>query len=165
MQTLGDRLAAFIARCAEDTYPEERYPVHDTITARAAPLVAEHIPKGGRVLDVGSGQGPALEWFTEHGFDVIGIDINEANARACFERGFSVIHCDQNDLPHEWTERFDLVWARHVLEHSPIPFFTLTEFHRVLKPGGVLYVEVPAPDTDCKHETNANHYSVFGAQM
>ncbi len=57
---------------------------------------------------------------------------------------------------------FDLVWCRHALEHSVAPYFTLAGFHRVLAPGGALYVEVPAPDTACKHETNPNHYSVLG---
>jgi hypothetical protein len=31
-----------------------------------------------------------------------------------------------------------------------------------LLPGGTLYLEVPAPETSCKHETNPNHYSVLG---
>ena len=59
-------------------------------------------------------------------------------------------------------ESFDLVWCRHALEHSAAPYFTLAGFHRVLARGGTLYVEVPAPDTACKHETNPNHYSVLG---
>jgi hypothetical protein len=28
-----------------------------------------------------------------------------------------------------------------------------------------LYVEVPAPDTACLHQTNGNHYSVLGKSM
>jgi len=32
---------------------------------------------------------------------------------------------------------------------------------RILKPGGVIYMEVPAPDTACQHEANRNHYSVL----
>ena len=62
-------------------------------------------------------------------------------------------------------ESFDLVWCRHAIEHSLFPFFTLAELHRVLKPGGVLYLEVPAPDTSCRHQTNPNHYSVLGKSM
>jgi SAM-dependent methyltransferase len=60
---------------------------------------------------------------------------------------------------------FDCVWARHVLEHSVIPFFVLHEFARVLKPGGILYAEVPSPGTDCRHEANPNHYSVLTCGM
>jgi hypothetical protein len=44
-----------------------------------------------------------------------------------------------------------------------MPFFTLHEFNRVLKPGGTIYIEVPAPNVDIMHENNINHYSVLGA--
>jgi hypothetical protein len=52
-----------------------------------------------------------------------------------------------------------------VLEHSIAPLFTLTEYRRLLKPAGVAYVEVPAPDTAAHHETNPNHYSVLPQSM
>jgi hypothetical protein len=41
------------------------------------------------------------------------------------------------------------------------PLFTLSEYRRVTKPGGRIYVEVPAPDTAAHHERNPNHYSVL----
>ena len=56
---------------------------------------------------------------------------------------------------------FDFLWCRHVLEHSVPPMFTLSEYRRVLKPGGLVYVEVPAPDTSAHHVRNPNHYSVL----
>ncbi len=51
------------------------------------------------------------------------------------------------------------------MEHSIFPYLTLHEIHRVIKPKGYLYVEVPAPDTSCKHQTNKNHYSILGKSM
>ncbi len=62
-------------------------------------------------------------------------------------------------------EEFDFIWCRHCLERSISPYFTLSEFFRVLKPNGYLYVEVPAPDTVCNHQKNQNHYSVLGQSM
>lgn len=41
----------------------------------------------------------------------------------------------------------------------------MQEISRVIKPEGYLYIEVPAPDTSCKHQTNKNHYSVLGKSM
>jgi hypothetical protein len=41
----------------------------------------------------------------------------------------------------------------------------LIEYNRVLKPRGVLYVEVPAPDCEMLHEINRNHFSIMGKQM
>ncbi len=162
---MTSRIADFLARCAADVYPEQRMPGHDRITERMAPLVAARLPAGARVLDVGAGQGPALEWFGNAGFDIRGIMLCTSDLVECQKKNFLVSLTDQNAMPEHWTERYDCVWARHVLEHSPIPYFTLTEFNRVLKPGGVLYVEVPLPGTSCLHETNRNHYSVLTEGM
>src|SRR5262249_26122198 len=43
-------------------------------------------------------------------------------------------------FPDEW---FDAVCAQQVLEHLPDPARDLAEIRRVLRPGGVLYVNVP----------------------
>jgi 2-polyprenyl-3-methyl-5-hydroxy-6-metoxy-1,4-benzoquinol methylase len=40
--------------------------------------------------------------------------------------------------------RFDFLIVNHVLEHSPDPIGTLANWHRVLKPGGVLFCTGPA---------------------
>lgn len=38
---------------------------------------------------------------------------------------------------------FDLIYIFEVLEHIPNPFTAMKEIHRVLKPGGVLYLSTP----------------------
>lgn len=83
---------------------------------------------------------------------------------ACRQAGFDVRKMDQSFLDFGDAE-FDLLWCRHCLEHSIFPYFTLNEFHRVLKPGGMLYVEVPACDTPSAHHNHPNHYSVLGKSM
>ena len=84
--------------------------------------------------------------------------------RFCRSLGYDVRCMDQSFLDFP-AASFDAVWCRHCLEHSIYPYFTLSGFHRVLKPGGWLYVEVPAPDTASAHQTNRNHYSVLGKSM
>jgi hypothetical protein len=39
------------------------------------------------------------------------------------------------------------------------------EYNRILKQGGKIYIEVPAPDCQRKHEYNLNHYSILGEQQ
>ena len=160
------RLEAFFERVAGDAYPEPPSAQHEQITThmleRLAPVLA--LPAGARVLDVGCGQGVALQHFVASDWDATGITLDPTDIAACRARGFHVREMDQSflDFPGE---HFDLVWCRHCLEHSVFPYFTLTQFWRVLKPGGWLYVEVPAPDTPCEHQSNANHYSVMGKSM
>lgn len=159
------RLDSFLDRLAGDIYPEPPTQTHREVTeAMIASLVADGMIKPDmRILDVGCGQGVALRQFAELQVTVIGIGLGP-DVKLCRENGFAAAEMDQSFLNCE-TRMFDLVWARHVLEHSPFPLFTLTEYHRVLKPGGLLYVEVPAPDTICNHEANPNHYSVMGTKM
>jgi SAM-dependent methyltransferase len=55
-----------------------------------------------------------------------------------------------------------MIFLRHALEHSPYPIFSLMEYNRVLKQYGKIYIEVPQPNCDRKHEENLNHYSILG---
>ena len=49
---------------------------------------------------------------------------------------------DAQDMSFE-IETFDLVLMFEVLEHIPNPFLAISEIHRVLKPGGHLYLSTP----------------------
>jgi SAM-dependent methyltransferase/uncharacterized protein YbaR (Trm112 family) len=50
--------------------------------------------------------------------------------------------CDAHDLPFA-EESFDGLVAQAVLEHVVDPYRCVTEFHRVLKPRGLVYAETP----------------------
>lgn len=156
------QLAKFLDGLASDIYPEPSSELHADISGKAVQRLAELHPVNSStlVLDVGCGQGPALELFRRLGATVVGVTLGEDDLVSCRAKGHNVVRMDQSFLEFE-SCRFDIVWARHVVEHSIFPLFTLAGFHRVLKPGGMLYLEVPAPDTDCHHERNRNHYSVL----
>lgn len=158
------RLVAFIDKIENDTYPELPSNIHSEITVKVLDLILPqyNIKQNARILDIGCGQGPALNIFRDRGYlSTIGITLNDEDVQVCRQNGHNVRKMDQSflDFPDE---AFDFVWARHVIEHSIFPYFTLTEFARVLTPGGLLYLEAPAPETSCHHETNPNHYSVLG---
>lgn len=163
--TMFDRLAAFLEERKGDVYPEESSDLHAQITEKvmAQLLSRGELRAGQRVLDVGCGQGPALAEFKKHGIAATGITLG-ADVATCRAKGFDVREMDMSDLDFE-DASFDFVWCRHALEHSVFPYFTLAEFNRLLTPGGLLYVEVPGPDTVAAHETNPNHYSVMGKRM
>jgi ubiquinone/menaquinone biosynthesis C-methylase UbiE len=160
------RLEAFFEKIKSQTYPEAPTNLHSGLTREMLTRLTSRyvLPPGTRVLDVGCGQGVALERFRELGWEATGITLNEEDVRVCRGKGYDVSAMDQSFLDFR-DASFDLLWCRHCLEHSVLPLFTLHEFHRVLSPGGVLYVEVPAPDTSCRHQSNPNHYSVLGLSM
>lgn len=156
------RLLQFLERIESDTYPESPMNIHTEVTELAIRRLNElhTIGEGVKILDVGCGQGPALRHFCNAGAQAVGITLNQTDVDVCCSKGFDVRKMDQSFLDFE-AHTFDIVWARHVIEHSVMPYFTLCEFHRVLKPNGMLYLEVPGADTDAGHAWNPNHYSVF----
>jgi SAM-dependent methyltransferase len=161
-----NRLEAFFKKIKEDTYPEPIMEPHLSITKQMIDYFFNKysLSQGSKIIDVGCGQGAALEVFSAKGFHPIGITLNDEDVLICEQKGFEIYEMDQSFLDFP-VEEFDFIWCRHCLEHSIFPYFTLCEFFRLLKPRGYLYVEVPAPDTSCHHEKNQNHYSVLGKSM
>ena len=155
------RLNEFIQeRIKNDIYPEPPSQLHTGITEKMVERLNTHQSLAGKkILDCGCGQGIALELFRAKGAEAIGTTFGEDH-RICKEKGFEVYEMDQSFLDFA-PNTFDAVWCRHALEHSLFPLFTIRGFYEVLKPGGILYLEMPAPDTACRHETNQNHYSCF----
>ena len=160
------KLENFLSKIQGDTYPEPLSEPHISITRKMLNGLLDkyHFPPGSKILDVGCGQGVALELFLSKGYHPIGIALNDEDIAVCKQKGFQASKMDQSFLEFPDKE-FDLVWCRHCLEHSIFPYFTLCELYRVVKQKGFLYVEVPAPDTSCRHQTNQNHYSVLGKSM
>lgn len=160
------KLEKFLKKITNDTYPEPVSEPHLSITKQMFDYFNNKflLPSNSKILDVGCGQGLALELFTKKGFVPIGITVNSEDLSICKQRGYEVYKMDQSFLDFD-DNSFHFIWCRHCIEHSIFPYFTLSEFSRVLKPKGYLYIEVPAPDTDCRHQTNDNHYSVLGKSM
>ncbi|MDX1934293.1 MAG: class I SAM-dependent methyltransferase [Capsulimonadales bacterium] len=57
-------------------------------------------------------------------------------------------------------DRFDLIVCLHVLEHVTHLVEATTELHRILKPGGLLFVEVPY-FTSVHYHTDPTHVHAF----
>jgi SAM-dependent methyltransferase len=119
------------------------------------------------IIDIGCGAGLFAQAAHKLGYqDVTGVTLSAEDVSACESTGLKITHADMSDLP--WADgSVDFIWCRHALEHSPYPLFTLYEFHRVLKPDGQMFIEVPAPGNERVyiHEFNPNHYSILGDRM
>ena len=82
-------------------------------------LIAELVPKGSRVLDLGCGNGEFLAYLREHrqcsGY---GIEIDDANVLACTQRGVNVIQLNlEEGLALFDDQSFDLVLQIETLQH------------------------------------------------
>jgi SAM-dependent methyltransferase len=119
------------------------------------------LPQGSSILDLGPGNGHALDTFRSLSLVPTGVSISASEAKVLREeKGHNIILGDMHFLKVR-ENHFNAVWARHVMEHSIMPFYLLHVIHQALSPGGYLYIEVPLANSYFQHEDNPNHYSVL----
>lgn len=153
-----------------DVYTQPPDPGHTAWALHAlewikSTIYMSEVPRRNRrkVLDVGCGQAFMAQPFERAGLEWSGVAIGEdvvfARAKLA-EFGLDqnkVQEADMTFLPFEDKE-FDLIFARHVLEHSPFPIITLMEWHRIAADGGHLCLVAPAPHY--WKDRGRNHYSI-----
>lgn len=94
-------------------------------------------------LEIGCGEGLAMEQAIQRGWKVRGQDLSTAAAEALRRRlGVPVVAGPLEARPFG-DEQFDAVYLDSVLEHVPHPRVLLGELHRLLRPRGLAYVIVP----------------------
>jgi SAM-dependent methyltransferase len=112
-----------------------------------------------RYLDVGSSIGCMLEAARRLGWDGVGVDVSQDMVNVCRERGLECVKIEDARLPFP-DASFDIVTAWNVIEHVEDVAETLSEWRRVLKPGGVLAMETP--DAGClKLKWRGRRYKKF----
>ena len=125
-----------------------------------------NLPKDAHILDLGCGPGYFLDEMKDREYtNIHGVTLSPGDIAICEGKGHDIKKYDLSFLPQKdgyYDESVDFIFLRHALEHSPYPIFSLMEYNRVLKQGSKIYIEVPAPDCDRKHEFNLNHYSILG---
>ena len=73
------------------------------------------------------------------------------------------IYSPLHKIPVE-PNHFDAIICNAVLEHVENPGEVLTEFHRVCKPGGILYLVVPFMQPEHLDPTDFQRYTIDGLQ-
>ncbi len=97
-----------------------------------------------RILEIGCSSGRLMLQLRQHGYqNVAGIDISEKAVKLCQDSGLAATTMDAQRLDFP-DNSFDVITASDVLEHLEDEKRALQEWRRVLKPGGVLLVFVPA---------------------
>lgn len=139
-EDLSPALQAFIAEA-----PAARAPHVPFLTSAIGGL-----PAGSRILDIGAGDAPYRELFSDH-------DYQTSDWSGTFyepEHPTDVV-APAHDLPLA-DDSLDAVVCTQVLEHVPEPSDALREFLRVIRPGGRLIISTPM--TWYLHETPHDYY-------
>jgi len=98
-----------------------------------------HLPRRGRILDVGCGTGLLLGKL--RGFEVVGLDLSLGMLKRARRRnpGVPLILADAEHLPFKGGA-FRMVLSITVLQNLPHPALALKEMARVLRKGGKVVV-------------------------
>ena len=154
---------------AAHIYDEGESNFHKQLTSKVVKDYVDpiNLKKDALILDLGCGPGYFLDEMKDRGYsNLVGVSLSPGDIKTCKEKGHTIKEYDLSFLPQKegyHDESVDFIFLRHALEHSPYPIFSLMEYNRVLRQFGKIYIEVPAPDTERKHEYNLNHYSILGA--
>lgn len=161
-----DELAKFYAEDYRKDYKASEKPRKRQIL-RNFRRVAAHVSRfhdvldqAGDLLDVGAGSGEFAYLMTQRGKTVTGIEPNKGYAAYCRDDlGLDVRteHLAGNLFE---AQSYDLIRLNHVLEHLNDPVRYLSMIGAWLRPGGVLYVEVPNIETYAREKSRGNmfHY-------
>lgn len=103
--------------------------------------IAELVPKGSRVLDLGCGDGAMLEYLQkERGCTGYGVELDDANVLACVKRGVNVIQLNLDEgLVMFGDASFDVVLQIDTLQHLRNAEVMLRETARVGRLGIVAF--------------------------
>ena len=129
--------------------------------------IRHYVPKQGRILDAGSGNGSLSIRMGKAGYpDILGIDYSDAfivyaGERARKEKLDAVIRFQKGNLlePAAESACFDAVVSGEVLEHLEDDRKAVKKFYGALKSGGLCIATVPAnPKLWDKNDEWAGHF-------
>ncbi len=97
---------------------------------------------GGKLLEIGCGNGTMLKYLDSLGWQVEGIDFDPIAVEKARLKGINIKLGSLKDQHYD-ENTFDAVILSHVIEHVPDPIALLSEIHRILKPGGMISLVTP----------------------
>src|SRR3989344_1670650 len=97
-----------------------------------------------KILDFGCGSGILVDELARYGYQACGLDVSEEAIKFGLFQGIKNLEVINGYKINFQNNIFDAVFALDVLEHLKDEKLVLDEIKRVLKPGGVFIIMVPA---------------------
>ena len=117
----------------------------------------------GDLLEIGSGTGDFLLEAQNRGFTVQGIELSADAVKTANRRlGLGSDRVQQGEVESALLEEnfFDVVFFSDVIEHVRCPTSFISQVHRCLKPGGMVYIVTPSTDS-WSHTLMGKHWMEY----
>lgn len=121
--------------------------------------VGKSLPMGSLILDAGAGESVYKKLFSHCEYKAIDLAVGESRWNYSNLDYVGPLH----DMPIE-DDVFDAVLCTQVLEHLEWPRESVKEMHRVLKPGGKLFMTVPMAHSEHQIPYDFFRYTSYGLE-
>ena len=91
------------------------------------------------ILDIGCGPGVFYKAYNEMSINWTGVEVSPFWIEFGKKNKIPILNQNLNEIK----EKFDIVTAHQVLEHVENPITFINQILRILRPGGILHLEVP----------------------
>ena len=126
---------------------------------KAVLRMLEGVPKSAKIVDIGCSGGALLLDLKTKGYtDLHGVDFSPEAITLCEKRGLNNAHEMDGAATTFPDNTFDVVVSSDSLEHIEDDSKALKEWLRILKPGGKLYLFVPAHMYLWSSHDEVNHH-------
>lgn len=123
-------------------------------------LISRFAPSHGKLLDIGLGTGYNANIMSKQGFDVVGVEPSK-DAIAFAKKTAPQVSVIESPFPSNAipSDTYDVALLLDVVEHLEDDGAALRDLKRVLKPGGVAFITVPAfMFLWTAHDKKAHHF-------
>ncbi len=126
---------------------DEYFKLHDSqqkilLGERLAAFAEKVQGSAGRMLELGCGRGEFLKGASNRGWKVYGVEMTEDYAEVASSHGIEIERSSIEDCK-SLDQTYDVVLLAAILEHLYDPMQTLKRVREALRPGGLIYIDVP----------------------
>jgi SAM-dependent methyltransferase len=131
-----------------DTHTTEEYfRIHDSQVKTSAgedlaAFAEEVLGIKGKMLEIGCGRGELLLGALNRGWSVHGIEMTEGFAKVASSKGID-IERSSVEQSKSLNQTYDVILLAAILEHLYDPIAILKKVHAALRPGGLVFIDVP----------------------
>jgi len=151
----------FKPKIDKKTTPQELFDTYSLFQQNRVNLIKKHLKKNVRLLEIGCSAGMFLYQIKKHIKEIVGIDYDLESAKFASEKCDCAVFTEEIEKTNLEKKTFDIICAFQTLEHIKNPYNFLSTIIQYLKPGGIIYLEVPNLNDILIHAYNLPYYYNF----